>query len=340
MIRQHRWTGILILLLLAILTACGNAGKDTDSGNATASGATTPETAQESSAAEQSQPEQQSPQHRIVESAIGAIEIPAHPERVVGLSVVYPELLYALGVVPVAVQNYHDEFPAYLEEPFQDTLKTGIAKTPNFEAILSAEPDLILAPQWWAEKDYDQLSKIAPTVLLPERDDWRDELRDIAAVLGREAAAEQVIAELQAKEKAAAQQLDTLVGDETVLYMRVMAKELVIHGENIARGSLVHKQLGLKPVEAFPQQEAALSISLEVLPDYDADHLIIQLDDESSQEVKTAYDELTSSSLWQGLKAVQQGQVYLVGGKEWFNVGMSPLADSYAIDVILDAFGQ
>ncbi|WP_020620390.1 ABC transporter substrate-binding protein [Paenibacillus daejeonensis] len=336
--KRSRWTIAVIVLVAALLTACGG-GDPADNNGAsptpeTSGGATDEPVANEQAA----EPAAETPALRTIDTVMGEVEIPAEPERIVGLSVVYPELLYALDIVPVAVQNYHEDFPAYLEEPFRDVLKTGIAKTPNFEAILSSEPDLIIAPQWWAEKDYDQLSKIAPTVLLPERDEWQDELRDIAGVLGKDEQAEQVIEDLKNKEAQATARLDELVGDETVLYMRIMAKEIVIHGENISRGSLVHKQLGLKPLEAFPQSESALSISLEVLPDYDADHLIVQLDDEENEEVKNAFDEMSSSSLWKNMKAVQNGHVYMVGGKEWFNVGMAPLADDYAIDAILKVF--
>jgi iron complex transport system substrate-binding protein len=327
MMKRNWLTTALVVIALTIVAACG--GSTGESGGA-ASPTDTPASASPAPVEE----------NRLVESAKGEVSIPANPERVVGLSVVYPELLYALGIVPAAVQNYHDEFPSYLEQPFKDTVKTGIARTPNFEAILNAEPDLIIAPVWWSENDYDQLTQIAPTVLLPQRDDWRDELRDIAAIFGKEELAEKVINDLKAKEAEASKKLDELVGDETVLYMRVMAKEVIIHGENIDRGSLIHKQLGLKAVDNFPQAENAISISLEVLPEYDADHLIVQLDDEANDEVRERFDSMLESSIWKGLTAVKEDHVYMVGGKEWFNVGMSPLADRYAIDTIVAAFEE
>lgn len=214
----------------------------------------------------------------------------------------------------------------------------GIAKIPNFESILDSEPDLIIAPAWWSDKDYDQLSLIAPTVLLPQRDDWRDELRDIGEVLGKQDAAEKVIEDLKIKEAKAKERLDELVKDETVLYLRIMAKSIVINGPNIDRGSFIHNQLGLKPVENFPQNESALSISLEVLPEYDADHIIVQLDDETNAELKDRYEQILNSSLWKNMKAVKANHVYMVGGKEWFNLGMAPLADSYAIDEVVAIF--
>ncbi|MHA7964772.1 ABC transporter substrate-binding protein [Paenibacillus sp. CAU 1782] len=337
---KRNWIAAIVLsIILTLVTACGSGGNtpavSTSPTALPANGATQP-----AGNSDGENGTDEAGEVRTVASEKGDITIPANPERVVGLSVVYPEFLYALGITPVAVQNYHDDFPAYLAEPFKDTLKTGIAKTPDFEKILAADPDLILAPVWWSEKDYDQLSQIAPTVLLPSREDWRDELRDIAKVFGKEEQAEKVLADLDAKAAEAAKKLDELVGDETVLYMRVMAKEIVLHGENLSRGSVVHKQLGLKPVENFPQSELSLSISLEVLPDYNADHIIVQLDDENDEAVKKQFDEMLGSALWKSMTAVQKDHIYMVGGKEWFNVGMAPLADSYAIDAIVDAFSE
>ncbi|BBH24079.1 ferrichrome ABC transporter substrate-binding protein [Paenibacillus baekrokdamisoli] len=317
--------GLVIVLLVMLCTACA-ADKTESNKTGTASGNSDKTNAGVSD------------KQRVIASLKGDITIPTEPQRVIGLSVVYPELLYALGVTPVAVQNYHQDFPSYLKEPFKDTLKMGIAQTPDFEAILASEPDLIIAPTWWADKDYTQLSKIAPTVLLPQRDNWRDELRDIADVLGKKDQAETVIQDLQLKETEAKKKLHTLVGDETVMYMMIMAKELVIYGENIDRGSFIHKQLGLKPVKDFPQSELSLSISLEVIPKYNPDHIILQLDDEASEEVQNRYKDMLNSSLWKNMTAVKKNQVYMMGGKEWFSLGMSPLADSYAIDDVVHAF--
>ncbi|WP_339224769.1 ABC transporter substrate-binding protein [Paenibacillus sp. FSL H8-0332] len=273
---------------------------------------------------------------RLVNSEKGEIKIPAHPTRVVGLSVVYPEFLQALGVTPVAVQNYQEEFPTYLQEPFKDTLKMGIAKTPNFEMILSSNPDLILAPAWWAGKDYDQLSGIAPTVLLPERQDWRDELKDIAAVLDKKEAAEKVIQELEDYEAKAKLKLDELVGNETVLYVRVMQNSLVLNGDQVDRGKFIHTTLGLEMIPNFPEQSP--SISLEKLPEYNPDHLIIQLNKEDNAEIKQTYEDMLASPLWKNMNAVKKNQVITMGDKDWFNVGMSPMANRYAVDVVLEAF--
>ncbi|PYE51266.1 iron-siderophore ABC transporter substrate-binding protein [Paenibacillus barcinonensis] len=330
------FTGVILLLLF--LSACGQSAEPKASGSG--EGVTSQSTAATSNTSTSDSEQSSAGQVKVVQTEMGEITIPASPKRVVGLSVVYPELLYALGVVPVAVQNYHEEFPKYLQEPFASTVKMGIGKTPDFEMILAANPDLILAPAWWSKKDYDQLSRIAPTVLLPEREEWPEELQDIAAVLGKESEAKKVMADLEQHEKQGAEKLHSLIGDETVLYVRVMEKEIILNGPNLSRGAFIHKRLGLKPLSNFPKDEASLTISMEVLPEYDADHLIIQLDDNENPQIKKKYEEMLSTSIWKNLKAVKENHLYLVGGKEWFNLGMAPLADNYVIDDIVAAFEE
>ncbi|AZN41769.1 ABC transporter substrate-binding protein [Paenibacillus albus] len=317
--RSIRWvSGLIVVFMLIVSTACGANNASTNKTDTAAADDTN--------------------QQRVLKTLKGDVSIPAEPKRVIGLSVVYPEFLYALDVTPIAVQNYHAEFPSYLKDAFKDTLKMGIARTPDFEAILSSKPDLIIAPIWWSDKDYDQLSKIAPTVLLPERDNWRDELRDVGEVLDKKELAETVIQNLQAKEDEAKKKLDQLVGDETVLYMEIMDKEIMLYGENSDRGKFIHKVLGLSPINNIPQSENSVSISLEKIPEYNPDHIIVHMSDETNKVIQDRYNEMLNSSLWKHMTAVKENQVYLMGGKEWFNLGMSPLADSNAVDEVIQAF--
>lgn len=325
---QRSIWGVLFIALLLLSTACGSTQS-----------AQKPVIETEAAAGEESSANSKTyDQIRVVKSLKGDIEVPAEPKRVIGLSVVYPEFLYALGVTPVAVQNYHQEFPSYLKAPLKDTLKMGIAKTPNFEAILSANPDLIIAPAWWAEKDYDQLSKIAPTILLPEPELWKDELRDIAEVLNKVDVAEKLIQEYEQKTADAKKKLQSTVGNETVMYMMILPKELIVYGEKQTRGIFIHKELGLKPVSAFPENEVSVSLSLEKLPEYNPDHIILQLDNADDKDIQQKYEELKETAIWKNLTAVKKNQVYTVGSMEWFSLGMSPLANTNAVDDMLNVF--
>jgi len=319
----------MMAVLLFVAAACGSGNRDNGAGQAV-------ETPAAQLAASPSPTA--GPKVRVVHSAKGDVTIPAVPERVIGNYVAYPEFLVALGVTPVAAPNYYKDYPTYLREPFRQVLKIGSGNPVNFEAILSASPDLILIPTG-QEKDYDQLSKIAPTVMLPKKSDWREQLTDMAEVLGRQQEAERALQQYDRKTSEAKDKLKNIVGDGTVLYLTLLGKQMLIYGENSARGKVLYKELGLHQVAAYPAGEASLPLSMEILPKYDADYILLTLDGEV-EEVKTQYEGLLQSSLWKNMKAVKNSRVYMMGTEDWFNVGYAPLANEHAINDILTAFEQ
>ncbi|WP_028612696.1 ABC transporter substrate-binding protein [Paenibacillus harenae] len=121
--------------------------------------------------------------------------------------------------------------------------------------------------------------------------------------------------------------------------MRVTPKGTYIFGELSSRGRIIHQELGLKPVDAIPKDEGSVNVSLEMLPEYNPDHIILQVDSgENAEQARTAYEDMSDSSVWNNLNAVKNGHVYLVGDNEWFNFGFSPVANAYAIDEIVNVF--
>ncbi|WP_372660731.1 ABC transporter substrate-binding protein [Cohnella sp.] len=254
--------------------------------------------------------------------------------RHLGTSITYPELLYSLGVTPIAAPNKHDDFPSYLKEPFKDVLRLDDMSTPNFEMIRSARPDFILAPAWKDKQNYEALSRIAPTVLLPEREDWRDELRDMGEVLGKKSQAEQVIQAYDLKLAFAKERLRAIVGGESVIYMRITRGESVLFGEHSTRGKLIHQELGLKPAKALQKSKSGIALTTENLSLLNADHIFLHLDQQENS-ARERYEEWLKSAQWNELTVVKRKQVYLVGNKEWYNFSFSPVATNYAIDDII-----
>jgi iron complex transport system substrate-binding protein len=120
--------------------------------------------------------------------------------------------------------------------------------------------------------------------------------------------------------------------------MMVMPGSFVLYGDQIDRGKFLHTTLGLEMIPNFPTKDPSLSISLEKLPEYNPDHIFLQLNNEDDAGVKKTYEDLLKSPLWKNMTAVKKNQVYTMAGKDWFNLGMSPLANRYAVDAVLQAF--
>ncbi|QNQ89641.1 ABC transporter substrate-binding protein [Corynebacterium poyangense] len=139
--------------------------------------------------------------------ALGTVEITSKPERVVTIGQGSAEIAIALGVTPVAMEEYSwgadesgylpwvkeaveekgEELPALIKS--QDELSA--------EEVLKYEPDLILGP--WSgmtEEQYDKLSKIAPTVAYPKEKwtiTWEEQIQTVAKALGQPEEADKLI---------------------------------------------------------------------------------------------------------------------------------------------------
>lgn len=157
----------------------------------------------------------------------GTTTIPSAPKRVVTIGWITQDVVAALGVVPVGVDQSwggDDEgFTPWFRNQVQNVLKadmpTALAQgeEPDFEKILQLRPDLILAPHSGVtETQYKRLSQIAPTVAYNTQawrsGTWKDLTNVVAKALGKQDRAEEVIAATQKQITAAAEANPVLKG--------------------------------------------------------------------------------------------------------------------------------
>lgn len=142
-----------------------------------------------------------------IESALGTATIPEEPERVVSIGWSTPDIAVALGVTPVAIEadtwaGDEDGVLPWLRdaieengEPLPDTF--NVYPEIDMDAVVAADPDLILAPQSGLTQDqYDLLSKLAPTVAYPEaawQTSWSEQIEIVAKALGKPDSAQTLI---------------------------------------------------------------------------------------------------------------------------------------------------
>ncbi len=91
----------------------------------------------------------------------------------------------------------------YIKSRAGDIAIVGAPAETNIEAVISVRPDLILAAPRTNEQQYQLLSRIAPVIVsdvpMFQSDSWERETRLFAKALGREEAAEQVIAQVESR---------------------------------------------------------------------------------------------------------------------------------------------
>lgn len=131
---------------------------------------------------------------RLVETPRGEVEVPADPQNVVVLNYALAGYLYNLDVpvtatIPEDASQTEGTFSAmWGEAPAEDGTRFLPWSADGFdlEAILGAEPDLIIAggwgfPNFQADAAYEDLSAIAPTVIVDKAfADWQEQAEFLA----------------------------------------------------------------------------------------------------------------------------------------------------------------
>ncbi|MEK4525686.1 MULTISPECIES: ABC transporter substrate-binding protein [Paenibacillus] len=254
-----------------------------------------------------------------------------HNRRYLGTTMTAPELLYTLGMTPIAAQAPFCEFPHYLKESFKQVRKWERSHVLNLEEIRRMKPDLIIASAWQDSMNYEQLNRIATTVLLPERSNWREELRDLGELLGKSKQALQVISNFDEGLYQAREQLQTLIPDETIVYIRLTREGITLYGEQSSRGSMLYRELDLNMPKASLFSGEGTLVAVEHLAEIQPDHILLQMEDGVDARLH-----LYDHPMWDRLLAVQNHRVYVLSNTEWYNFSFSPLATQYAIHEMLD----
>ena len=270
----------------------------------------------------------------------GEVEIPADPQRIVDLSG-NSDILSILGykVVGTANSDAYDytKFPSYLEETLSGAKILGYSMqdTMDVEAVMNLNPDLIVISTV-QEKMYDALSEIAPTVMIQlEALNWKDDVRALGKVFGKEDVANEWIANYEAKAKEAGDKIKAKYGDDTT-YLSFLASGgqfFVFDGAGF--GDVLYNDMGLAKPAGMPEQtDISLPVvTYEGLAAIKADYIFAIATDEDLAQ-------LEANSIWNNLPAVKNGNVVILESSPYFNQGYSPIGREKLVDEIGDMLNE
>lgn len=308
---------IVSLLLLAVLSACGQSGETANS-SATASPAAAA-----------------SPAPAETDEAVADILSHDPDAKIASMSIHITNNLLALGITPAGsvVGGDVKDFLPHVADRLEGVAKLGVVTDPDMEAVLGIKPDVIYIDETYSGEDLAKYEKIAPTISIDmDNGTWRDHLKRIAEHVGKEQEAEAFIQEYEAKaERVSGLIADELGADAKVMAVRMTAKELRVMGTRRPLGPIMFEDLKLQMadgVEKIPADEPYQVISKEVLPDYNADAIFVIIS--TGDVAKSNYEEMTKNPIWQNLKAVQNNHVYVLDGQKWLDY--SSLGHSMALD--------
>lgn len=266
----------------------------------------------------------------------GAVDIPSKPERIVDLSG-NSDILSILGykVTGTANSDAYDytKFPTYLEETLKGATIVGYSMqdTMDVEAIMNLNPDLIVISTV-QEKMYDQLSEIAPTVMIKlEALNWKEDLKALAKVFNKEEAASTWIANYDKKSKEVGDKIKETYGADTT-YLSFLASGgqfYVFDGAGF--GSVLYEDMGLSKPEGMPaQSDISLPVvTYEGLASIKSEYIFVIATDEDLNVLK-------GNAIWNSLPAVKEGKVINLKASPYFVQGYSSIGRELLLDEVME----
>lgn len=288
---------LFMLVLVLVLSACGGSSEDQTSEDPQADSG---ETAEDT---------------RVIEHEMGETEITGQPEKVVALEFSFVDNLASLGVSPVGIADDDDSERIIepIREKIGDYTSVGTRKQPSLEVISSLQPDLIIADMKRHKDIYDQLSDIAPTIILPslaaDYEGIISSFETVSKAMGMEEKGEEVLADHKEKmEELRAQVPED--EERTVLPAVVADSGYFAHNMESYTGSLL-ESIGLKNA-IQSGDERYNKINLEQVVEFNPDVMFHMVAGD-----QTVVDEWESNDLYQNISAVENGEVHEVDRNMW-----------------------
>lgn len=239
----------------------------------------------------------------------------------------YADHLFAIGrqdvVAGVVGLKSLQNFPVY--DPYtKDGAIADLGDAVDMEKLVALDPDVIIA--WESDAElYDQLNKIAPTILFTQSENWQDTIEKVASVLGEEEKAKQYKESYDEKLQAVAERMKT-TGEQgkTAMFMMTWGKGFNYYGG--VRMEPYYERLGFKKFEGMKDWG---EISLEGVTEADPDYIFLGEDFTNTAELKL--EDLNQNPVWQQLKAVKNDKVFVIDTEI---VGPLAMGQSKGLDVI------
>jgi iron complex transport system substrate-binding protein len=242
---------------------------------------------------------------RILSTEKGDVKIPLNPKRIVTDCGLLGNIL-ALGVTPVAIEDYGSK-----DVPYKDLIKdTKVLEKWEPEFIMAEEPDLIITVY---EENYEQLSKIAPTVLVPAgKYTTEEKLSFISDALGKDPAEGKKVVDAYNKKVAEykTKLKDTGLYNKTFSVIRVQGENKIgVRWSNNLGGQILFGSLELPQTELAKQEiksgaDWGATLSFEALPQYMGDYILVTESDN--------YELIENNPVWKSIPAVQAGNIIIL----------------------------
>ena len=244
-----------------------------------------------------------------VQHKLGTTKLNSKPKKIAVLELSFLDSLHNLDIDPVAIADdgESNNVTDVTNGEKIDYVSVGDRKEPNLEELSSMDLDLIIADTSRHSEIYEDLSKIAPTIVLDSIDSSYDEyienFETIAEIVGKEDVAKAKIEEAEKVLSDVKDKAKDKVSDEEVLTVSPKNDEYTAHTSSSFVGQVLEKA-GFK--NAIQSDDREASLSLEQLVEINPDIIVYMRDDIDT----TIYTQWKNTQLYKSLDAVKNNKVY------------------------------
>lgn len=245
--------------------------------------------------------------------ALGKTVLESVPEKIVVLEFSYTDALMTLDVQPIGIADDDNPelFMDEVQEKLTDYTSVGSRYEPNIELLSSLQPDLIIADLNHHKAIYDQLTKIAPTLVLDDHQADYNQMIDnysvIAQAIGKEEEGKKRLEEHNEKIDEAKKKLGNT--SMTVVPAVTNPEGFFAHSDHSYVGSFL-QDIGFEdPVKS---EDSYPKLSLEQLVETNPQAIFLMPATE-----QTIVETWSENPLWKKIDAVQNDQVVTVERRDW-----------------------
>lgn len=254
-----------------------------------------------------------------VNHMLGETKVPTNPDKVVVFDMGTLDTLDKLGVDVAAVAQ--DSLPEYLSKYKDTTENAGGLKEPDFEAINTLEPDLIIISGRQSEA-YEELSEIAPTIYMgvdteKYMESFKENVTTIGKIFDKE---DQAAKELAKVEETIAAVKEKAPTDKKALIVLSNGGKVSAYGEN-SRFGIIHDVFGVPAVDKDLEVSThGQSISFEYIVEKNPDYLFV-VDRDAVVGDSAAAKETVENDLVKNTTAYKEGHIVYLDPAYWYLSG-------------------
>ena len=262
---------------------------------------------------------------KIVDSAGKVVEVPQPLERIVVWDAGIAEVIRALGAEDkiVGISDFMATYYPYFWPELQDRPATGSWYRPNYEKVIDIEPQVLLTLPRWGALDAEE--KLGPAGIKVVRLDFHKvdiakEIKTLEIILGKEKEAEEFANFLQSKVNLIEEKVKGIKPEERKrVYWEAGHKDYCTWGPGSFADEVIRKAGGINIFADLPIQVADVEPEEILVRD---PNVIIKGPHGAryggylgtdTRDMEAKREEMMKRPGWSKLKAIKNGQVYIMG---------------------------